>query len=120
MSNDLVMASNSKSKDLSPSPSVRVIIQQCLSARLQVRPPNDDQDAEWVEVCKENTGHSILMMWSLYLFMYLFSCLSVSSIIDLISKLFMLSIELAAIPFTKPNCLFRPLILYIGSLFLTW
>ena len=31
-------------------PSVRVIIQQCLSARLQVQPPTENEDAQWVEV----------------------------------------------------------------------
>lgn len=31
-------------------PSVRVIIQQCLSARLQVQPPTENDDAQWVEV----------------------------------------------------------------------
>ena len=38
-------------------PSVRVIIQQCLSARLQVQPPTENEDAQWVEVSgtHENT-----------------------------------------------------------------
>ena len=31
-------------------PSVRVITQQCLSARLQVQPPTENDDAQWVEV----------------------------------------------------------------------
>lgn len=31
-------------------PSVRIIIQQCLSARLQVQPPTENEDAKWVEV----------------------------------------------------------------------
>ena len=34
----------------SAGPSVRVIIQQCLSARLQVQPPTENEDAQWVEV----------------------------------------------------------------------
>lgn len=33
-------------------PSVRIIIQQCLSARLQVQPPTDDKDAEWVQIAR--------------------------------------------------------------------
>ena len=31
-------------------PSVRVIIQQCLFTRLQVQPPSENDDAQWVEV----------------------------------------------------------------------
>ena len=42
--------------------SVRIIIQQCLSARLQVQPPTENEDAKWVEVsmtaCKQ-----VLMAW---------------------------------------------------------
>jgi len=33
-------------------PSVRVIIQQCLSARLQVQPPSENDDAQWVEISR--------------------------------------------------------------------
>ncbi|XP_020622671.1 probable D-tyrosyl-tRNA(Tyr) deacylase 2 isoform X2 [Orbicella faveolata] len=33
-------------------PSVRVIIQQCLSARLQVQPPTENEDAQWVEIAR--------------------------------------------------------------------
>lgn len=33
-------------------PSVRVIIQQCLSARLQVQPPTETEDAKWVEISR--------------------------------------------------------------------
>ena len=40
------MASNG----MNGSPSVRVIIQQCLSAQLQVQPPSDGAEAESVEV----------------------------------------------------------------------
>lgn len=32
--------------------SVRIIIQQCLSARLQVQPPTENEDAKWVEITK--------------------------------------------------------------------
>ena len=46
------MASNA----VSGSPSVRVIVQQCLSAKLQVQPPTDDKDAQWVEVSEATTG----------------------------------------------------------------
>lgn len=42
----LGMASSSNST----CPSVRIIIQQCLSARLQVQPPTETEDAQWVEV----------------------------------------------------------------------
>ena len=40
------MASNA----VNGCPSIRVIIQQCLSAKLQVQPPTEDSDAQWVEV----------------------------------------------------------------------
>ena len=43
------MASNA----VNGCPSIRVIIQQCLSAKLQVQPPTEDSDAEWVEVRNE-------------------------------------------------------------------
>ena len=42
-------------------PSIRVIIQQCLSAKLQVQPPTEDSDAQWVEVWNEiNIGGPII------------------------------------------------------------
>ena len=42
-------------------PSIRVIIQQCLSAKLQVQPPTEDSDAQWVEVRNEiNSGGPII------------------------------------------------------------
>ncbi|XP_078348868.1 D-aminoacyl-tRNA deacylase 2-like isoform X5 [Oculina patagonica] len=34
------------------SPSVRIIIQQCLSARLQVQPPTENEDAQLVEISR--------------------------------------------------------------------
>ena len=43
------MASNA----VNGCPSIRVIIQQCLSAKLQVQPPTEDSDAQWVEVRNE-------------------------------------------------------------------
>ena len=45
---------------ISGCPSVRIIIQQCLSARLQVQPPteNEDHAAQWVEVSVD--VHNIL------------------------------------------------------------
>lgn len=33
-----------------PSQRGRVVMQQCLSARLQVKPPSDTEEAEYVEV----------------------------------------------------------------------
>lgn len=33
-------------------PSVRIIIQQCLSARLQVQPPTETEDERWVEISR--------------------------------------------------------------------
>lgn len=42
------MASNAYG--MNGSPSVRVIIQQCLSAELQVQPPSDGVEAQSVEV----------------------------------------------------------------------
>lgn len=42
-------------------PSIRVIIQQCLSAKLQVQPPTEDSDAQWVEVRNDiNSGGPII------------------------------------------------------------
>jgi hypothetical protein len=35
-------------------PCIHMIIQQCLSARLQVQPPTDEQEAEYVEVSELN------------------------------------------------------------------
>lgn len=32
--------------------SVTIIIQQCLSARLQVQPPTENEDAKWVEITR--------------------------------------------------------------------
>ena len=43
------MASNT----VNGCPSIRVIIQQCLSAKLQVQPPIEGSDAQWVEVRNE-------------------------------------------------------------------
>ena len=43
---------------ISGCPSVRIIIQQCLSARLQVQPPTENDDAQWVEVSVD--VHNIL------------------------------------------------------------
>ena len=34
----------------SEGPSIRIIIQQCLSAKLQVQPQRDGQEAQYVEV----------------------------------------------------------------------
>ncbi|CAH3044620.1 unnamed protein product [Porites lobata] len=42
------MASNA----VNGCPSIRVIIQQCLSAKLQVQPPTEDSDAQWVEISR--------------------------------------------------------------------
>ena len=42
-------------------PSVRIIIQQCLSARLQVQPPTETEDERWVEV-KMTTCKLVLMI----------------------------------------------------------
>ena len=51
------MASNA----VNGCPSIRVIIQQCLSAKLQVQPPTEDSDAQWVEVRNEiNIGGPII------------------------------------------------------------
>ena len=51
------MASNA----VNGCPSIRVIIQQCLSAKLQVQPPTEDSDAQWVEVRNEiNSGGPII------------------------------------------------------------
>ena len=51
------MASNA----VNGCPSIRVIIQQCLSAKLQVQPPTEDSDAQWVEVWNEiNSGGPII------------------------------------------------------------
>ena len=51
------MASNA----VNGCPSIRVIIQQCLSAKLQVQPPKEDSDAQWVEVRNEiNSGGPII------------------------------------------------------------
>ena len=51
------MASNA----VNGCPSIRVIIQQCLSAKLQVQPPTEDSDAQWVEVRNDiNSGCPII------------------------------------------------------------
>ena len=51
------MASNA----VNGCPSIRVIIQQCLSAKLQVQPPTEDSDAQWVEVRNDiNSGGPII------------------------------------------------------------
>lgn len=51
------MASNA----VNGCPSIRVIIQQCLSAKLQVQPLTEDSDAQWVEVRNEiNIGGPII------------------------------------------------------------
>ena len=51
------MASNA----VNGCPSIRVIIQQCLSAKLQVQSPTEDSDAQWVEVRNEiNIGGPII------------------------------------------------------------
>ncbi|XP_071962268.1 D-aminoacyl-tRNA deacylase 2-like [Antedon mediterranea] len=42
------MTSSSDSSNLTPNS--RIIIQRCLSARLQIKPPTDENDAEWVEI----------------------------------------------------------------------
>ena len=53
------MASNT----VNGCPSIRVIIQQCLSAKLQVQPPIEGSDAQWVEVRNEiNSGGPIIQI----------------------------------------------------------
>ena len=47
------------SDGMNGSPSVRVIIQQCLSAELQVQPPSDGVEAQSVEVSEYLYGVSI-------------------------------------------------------------
>lgn len=37
----------------------RVVLQQCLHARLQVKPPDAEIDAEWVEVQYTNIQRSM-------------------------------------------------------------
>ncbi|XP_048339278.1 D-aminoacyl-tRNA deacylase 2 isoform X2 [Sphaerodactylus townsendi] len=36
--------------DCSRGPAARVVLQQCLHARLQVKPPEPDSEAKWVEI----------------------------------------------------------------------
>ena len=49
--NDIIKSrAQMASNGMNSSPSVRVIIQQCLSAELQVQPPSDGVEAQSVEV----------------------------------------------------------------------
>ena len=45
-----LMALEKKSNTLTGGAKARVILQQCLSAKLQVQPPSDDQEAEYVDI----------------------------------------------------------------------